>query len=83
MEFKIEGSERDVKKFLKMNALFMKRNSLKVVSEENKEEELKLNANQVAELISKVGDLEGLKEFESDARQVVKLAYNKKLKELE
>lgn len=83
MELKIEGSEKDINKFLKMNSLFMKRNSIKVVSEEKEKEEIKLTANQVAELISKVEDLEGLKEFESDTRQVVKSAYNKKLKELE
>jgi len=41
-----------------------------------------LTAKEVAEKIVLVESLEDLKEYESDKRQVVKAAYNKKLKEL-
>jgi hypothetical protein len=62
MELKIEGSEKDINKFLKMNSLFMKRNSIKIVLEEEDVKEIKLTANQVVELISKVEDLDESKE---------------------
>ena len=41
-----------------------------------------LTAKQVAEKIALIDTIEQLKQYESDNRQVVKNAYNKKLKEL-
>lgn len=41
-----------------------------------------LTAKQVAEQIALIDTLEQLKQYESDTRQVVKNAYNKKIKEL-
>jgi endonuclease III len=48
-----------------------------------KKEEDKLTAKEVAELIEKVKNLEDLKQYSEDKRQVVELAYKKKSKELE
>lgn len=42
-----------------------------------------LTAKDVAEKISLVKNLEDLKQYETDKRQVVKAAYNKKLKEMQ
>ena len=41
-----------------------------------------LTAKQVAEKIALIDTMEQLKQYESDNRQIVKNAYNKKLKEL-
>lgn len=43
----------------------------------------KLTAKQVAGIIDKIESQEELKAFESDERQIVKAAFNKKLKEFE
>jgi len=42
-----------------------------------------LTAKQVAELIAKCETIEDLKKYEADSRQLVKVAYNKKLKAFE
>lgn len=57
--------------------IFVSRNLAKAVKEEKT-----LTAKEVAELISIADKIEDLKEFENDERQVVKSAYNKKIKEL-
>lgn len=49
---------------------------------EGKEPKAPLTANQVADLIIKVTNLDDLKQYESDNRQVVNNAYKKKLSEL-
>ena len=85
MEITIKGDKRRVEKLLKVNSLFMKRNKLALVENEKviSDNEPKLTANQVAELITECKSIDELFVYESDTRQIVKAAFNKKLKELE
>jgi hypothetical protein len=82
MEIVLTGNEKKLKKFLKSNSLFMKRNDIKVKDGKGVKEEPKLTASQIADLIAKCESIEDLKQYESDKRQVASKAYDKKLKEL-
>lgn len=86
MKITLEGREDKIKLLLKSQRLWIKKKGIKVVNhkcastvEINK---AKLTANEVSELIAKCESIEDLKEYESDTRQVVCKAYDKKLKEL-
>jgi len=79
MEIIISGSDNNIKKFLKLNSLFMKRNGL-ILSKDAKAKDAK--AKDVIALIESVETLEDLKQFESDNRTTVKTVYDKKLQEL-
>jgi hypothetical protein len=85
----IEGDIKYIDIVAKSNRLVAKKYGLRLHIDDNKggvksplDNEPK-TANQVAELISKVESLDDLKQYESDKRQVVVSAYNKKLKEFE
>lgn len=87
----IEGDKRQLELIAKTQSGRAKRYGLKISLTEDKEgesnppldNEPKLTANEVAELIAKIESIEDLKQYESDGRQIVKSAYRKKLKELE
>ena len=79
MEIIISGSDNNIKKFLKLNSLFMKRNGL-ILSKDAKAKDAK--DKDVIALIEAVETLEDLKQFESDNRTTVKTVYDKKLQEL-
>lgn len=88
---RIEGDIDQLKIIAKSESGRAKKYNLSVsLTEDKKREEIpsldnepKLTANEVAELIAKIESIEDLKQYESDGRQIVKGAYKKKLKELE
>lgn len=80
----IKGEDKKLKALAKELSIKIKRNKLtsEFISEPDQNMEDKLTAKEIKELIENAETIEDLKEFESDSRQIVKSAYNKKLKEL-
>jgi len=83
----IIGDYKQLSIIVKQNRLRTKRHGFKISLNKDKTQEIEkspeLTAKEVAELIVKCETVEDLKKYEADTRQVVKAAYNKKLKELE
>jgi len=88
MKIELEGSDRKIKSLLKLNRLWIKRNSIKVVGFESEKEAKgenqfsKYTGKEVLELIEATDSIDELKEFDSDERQVVVNALKKRIKEL-
>lgn len=83
----IEGDIKQLEIIAKSESGRARKYGLKISLIKDKVQEVKkpleLTAKQVAELIAKCETIEDLKKYESDNRQIVKAAYNKKLRELE
>lgn len=84
MKITIEGKEGNIKKLLKSNRLFLKRNGLAVSFDEEKEEvEEPLKAGELVELIGKCETLESLEAYKDYEQKTVIKAFEAKKKELE
>lgn len=87
----IEGDIKILEVISKVESARIRKHGLKVSLNEDKkgeetpllDNEPKLTAKEVADLIAKAESIEDLKQYKSDERQVARSAYNKKLKELE
>jgi len=92
-ELIIKGTERKIEKLYMELRIKAKRNNLEMSISDNKAQEVtplaptstavKETAKEVADKIEKCTSITELESFKDDPRQIVKNAYNKKLKELE